>query len=83
MTKKTFETMRKAVDSNNMFDWIANNQQNLTKYEMTLIAKELAYAMQQPLSPMESHSTHYCNETFLNNIVDFYETFGWDDEEEE
>ena len=83
MTKKQFESLEKAANTNNLFDWLYVNEAELSKEEITRIARELAYAMLNPLKVDDEASVKEMREEFLNELYDFYDTFGFDDDEEE
>ena len=81
MTKKTLDSMLDALHKGNLFDWLSDNAYGLTKDEVIHVAKELAYAMEQPLSQEETRSKYQMREEFAQNMADFYDTWGFDEEE--
>ena len=93
MTEKTFDSMVDAVNKGEMLDWLYDNHDKLSKDELAQIARELYWAMEQPLkfywateqplSDEDSHSREERRKTFLDNMSDHYDTFGFDDEDED
>lgn len=84
MTKKLFQSLEKAVDDNNLFSWLYEHEEELDKDELFRIARELAYATLNPFKKdYETTSVKEMKTLFLDNLADWYDTFGFDDGEAE
>lgn len=83
MTEKTFDSMVDAVNKGEMLDWLYDNGSKLSKDEIAQIARELYWAMEQPLSDEDRHSREERRKTFIDNMTDHYDSFGFDDEDED
>lgn len=74
MTKKLFDSLVQATRGNTLFDWLHNHSFELTREEIELISRELAYALQQPNSNSRSG-------TFICHLRDFYDAYGFDSDD--
>lgn len=73
MTKKLFNSMVEATKKGSLFDWLYKNAEELDRDELARIAREIALVA-------DTDSQDPKND-FINEITDFYETFGFDDED--
>lgn len=87
MTKKLFDSFTEAVNSPSihLFDWLYEHEAELSREEIALIARELAYATFYSNEAVmnETVSKHLIKQTFLSELSEWYDAFGFDDEEAE
>lgn len=82
MTKQLCDSMLDAAAKGELFGWLYDNAETLTKDEALLIARELAHASAPTIDPNHVATQREINDEFTQGIVDFYSTWGFDDEEE-
>lgn len=83
MTKKLFESLEKATNEDALYGWLYDHEEELSKDEVLRIALEISNASLDPFATTETVSRYSIKQTFLYNLADYYNTFGWDDEEAE
>ena len=82
MTKQLFKSLIDSAYDGNTLDWLYTHQEELDKDEVCLIARELAYACQDPLDPNGELTRKDIADAFNVSMTDYYDTYGFDDEEE-
>lgn len=83
MTKKTFQSLVEAVNQGSLYDWLYSHEEELTKEEILHIARELAFASFNPYEDNETVSIYFMKSSLINELADYYSTWGFDDDEEE
>ena len=80
MTKTMYESLKEAVYDGTLFGWLYDHEAELDKAEIAHIARELASASLDPFDRRETVSRESIKNSFLCEISNHYETFGWDEE---
>ena len=78
MTKQLYKSLIKAAKEGNLFDWLYSESYQLDKDELSLVARELAYALQQPDRPDSEFRRGTLVGTFIYHMNDFYDTYGFE-----
>ena len=82
MTKKQFDSLEEATQSNDLHNWLCDHEAELSKSDVLIIARELASATFNPFATGETQVTYFVKEQFLNELNEHYEVYGWDEEDE-